>query len=149
MTTSVDSSGLPAVGGKIMTKAEALALARIAPIMKRLKRKADAEPGYDMMSDGLIWTDEIPFPDGRVLFKIPNWSVIRFVFHSRTRLILGEPINADYRQICEEAKRRFPKWPGFALERSSSRFADLYYELRAVSRCEWKEIMRAIRLKKS
>jgi hypothetical protein len=132
-----------------MTEAEASALVQIAPILKRLKLKADAQPGYDMMSDGLIWTDEIPFPDGRILFVIPNWSVIRYVFHNRTRLILGEPVNADYRQICEEAKRRFPKWPGFAPERSSARFADLYYELRAASQRKREEQMRAIRLMKS
>lgn len=86
------------------------ALAAVAPLLNDLKASPDAAPLYDLMSGGLLWTDE--FPDFRALRKIPGWGVVRLLFRFRTTLILGEP-DAELRFCWEAGQALFPGWPAF------------------------------------
>jgi hypothetical protein len=113
-----------------MTEPVQAALARLAPLLRRQRSSADATTFYDVLSDALIWSDESPEP--RVLRTINGWQVLRFVFHFRTQLILGRPEERDpdpegyasqvfveSRDAWSEARRLFPKWPGFHAQRCS------------------------------
>lgn len=68
---------------------------------------------YDMMSDGLIWSDEPPALDG---IEFEDVGLVRVLWHYRARLILGESCE-EYREVWEQAKLAFPQWVGFASER--------------------------------
>lgn len=68
---------------------------------------------YDMMSDGLIWSDELPALDG---IEFEDIGLVRVLWHYRARLILGESCE-EYREVWEQAKLAFPQWMGFASER--------------------------------
>jgi len=65
------------------------ALLSISPLMEGLTRSSDATFLYDIFSGGIIWNDE--FPNFGDLRKIQSWDIIRFLFHYRMSLILGNP----------------------------------------------------------
>lgn len=69
----------------------------------------DAHPFYDMLSDAILWSDELPeeLPEG--------WTVVRCVFRHRTCLLLG--IEPEYEEWWQLARKLFPAWAGFAEER--------------------------------
>ena len=127
------------------------ALARIAPLMRDLIPSPLATVSYDVMSDSLIWSDEIP--DIRILSKVEGWGILRFVLHYRTTgLILGDLspeqfvglTPEQYRDLWDEAGRLFPGWPGFAPERCSPDHRLAYYFLSAPSKRELDEIWREL-----
>ncbi len=84
-------------------------LAAIAPRMRDLKPAPQASVFYELMSDALVWSDEIPdleTGDVRV------YHCLRFVFRYRTTLMLNAP-DERFRALWEEARKLFPDWPGF------------------------------------
>src|SRR5690349_4696155 len=64
-------------------------------------------PSYHLLADALFWADEAP-PWWR-LWELEN--ALRFLWHYRTGLILGEPRECG--EIWELGKRLFPRWVGF------------------------------------
>jgi hypothetical protein len=123
-------------------------LRRIAPELDGLRASPGATPGYDMMSDALIWPDEMPL-SWRVP-PVPNWYVLRFVFNHRTRLILGPTYSGADDEAAElawaEALRLFPSWPGFLPERRSPGLRGVYESLSAPARKELEEMEREMGL---
>jgi hypothetical protein len=128
-----------------MNDAVQTALARLAPILRGLRRSPEATISYCVMSDALIWSDETP--EFRVPGTFKDWHVLRFVFHYRTQLILGEPeqrdpdpdglarlIFAESRDAWHEARRLFPEWPGFQPERFKPELRSMYESLCAESK---------------
>jgi hypothetical protein len=125
-----------------MTEAAARALAEIAPLMRGLVASSEAKPYYEVLSDALVWRDELP--ESRVLSTIKNWQVLRLVLHVRTKLIRGEPIERYEKDLWDEARILFPEWPGFAPWRSSPDLRGLLVELSADSRRELEEFEREL-----
>src|SRR4051812_8580418 len=74
------------VGEDRMTDALRAALERIAPALGGLRASPRATPSYDIMSDALIWSDELPERGMRRYGR--DLLALRFVFAHRTRLIL-------------------------------------------------------------
>jgi hypothetical protein len=97
------------------------ALREIAALFASQRAAAwDATPRYDMLSDSLVWTNELPEPDGR------NVSPIRPVIRHRTCLILGIP--PEFPEWWTTAQSLFPTWIGFSPARSigNSSLVDIY-----------------------
>lgn len=71
---------------------------------------------YEILSGGLLWSDEFP------KFGSPEWWVIadgyayRFLLASRASLTLGEE-NAVFRHVWEQVMHYAPHWPGLREER--------------------------------
>ncbi len=90
--------------------AEALEqLTAIAPRMRELKPAPHASVFYELMSDALVWSDEIPDLDTG---DVRDFHCLRFVFRYRTTLMLGAP-DGRFQSVWEEALKLFPDWPGF------------------------------------
>lgn len=86
-----------------------------------IRQATIAEPFVDCMSDALVWRDETNS-------SIPTrviWA-LRFVFHHRTGLILGE--QRPYADFWQLGREQFPHWVGFLPSRCgpSSRLAEIY-----------------------
>jgi len=94
---------------KYPTTMTPIELAHIAHDMNAMIFHSDATVAYDMMSDSLLWSDEIP-PLGT---HRPSafWS-LRPVLRYRTSIILGSPEH-QYEEYWNEAKKCFPNWGGF------------------------------------
>jgi hypothetical protein len=90
-------------------------LGEIAGPMRDLARSPDAKMFYELLSDSLVWTDEIPEVDTA---RVGGLRSLRYVFRFRTSLMLGAP-EERYRSYWDEALALFPDWPGFAVERRS------------------------------
>lgn len=109
-------------------------ITRIAPELNRLSKDAAAEVQYVLMWDGLLWSDELPKSIG----ALGESSVIGFLVHYRTKLILGSE-NDEPWPVWEAAKRAFPDWPGFSHERCryDSELCSRYEQL---SRAAWADL---------
>jgi hypothetical protein len=90
-------------------------LQQIADRMRGLTRSPDAKMFYELLSDSLVWTDEIPELSAG---QVASQRALRFVFRFRSSLMLGKP-EERYRVYWEEAQALFPDWPGFDPERRS------------------------------
>lgn len=84
-------------------------LAAIAPRMRELKPAPEASVFYELMSDALVWSDEIPDLETG---DVRTFHCLRFVFRYRTTLMLGAP-DGRFQGVWEEARKLFPDWPGF------------------------------------
>ncbi|MCW5768992.1 MAG: hypothetical protein KIT19_09930 [Phycisphaeraceae bacterium] len=95
-----------------MTNAHIIAeIEALAPFVRDLRAKPDAEPQYCILSDAVVWIDEAPFYD----VKPSKWWYIRLVWDCRTKLVLGREI--DQPEVWAAAHRCFPEWIGFMPER--------------------------------
>lgn len=101
---------------------------RLAKLLNDLPVDPAMQPGYDVMSDGLIWRDEAPLDHP----PRERWE-IRSLWRHRTCLIMGE--SSDHAHLWTLGLRLFPDWPGFLPDRRAPR--DEYRELVAASRVEW------------
>ena len=74
-------------------------LGEIAGSMRELIRLPDAKMFYELLSDSLVWTDEIPEVSAE---HVGGLRSLRFVFRYRTSLMLGVP-ETRYVAFWEEA----------------------------------------------
>lgn len=66
---------------------------------------------YELMSGGLVWTDETRASTPR---EVKN--SLRLVFAYRTSLMLGEP-REEFKHVWDQCLELFPRWVGFRPER--------------------------------
>jgi hypothetical protein len=97
-------------------------LKEIAGLMRGLTRSPDAKMFYELLSDSLVWTDEIPEVNAD---QVGGLRALRFVFRFRTSVMLGKP-EERYRQYWDEAGSLFPEWPGFDPERCAPELKSIY-----------------------
>jgi hypothetical protein len=102
-------------------------LGEIATLMRALSRLPDAKMFYELLSDSLVWTDEIPEVSTE---QVGGLRSLRFVFRYRTSLMLGTPEDR-YRPYWEEAQSLFPAWPGFDLDRRTPELQSTYKSFHA------------------
>jgi hypothetical protein len=122
----------------------------LAPRLNQLPLVSDAEFYYDVLSGGLLWTDETPDLSG---LPAGTFEGLRGVLWHRIALILGGPVKGDgagspeardlfpnwslqtqandNEALWSEAERLFPNWPGFTLSRRSSELGERYIELKS------------------
>lgn len=75
-----------------------------------------SDPFYDMMSDALVWRDEVPLSAGSPpTCDTDPLDVLRYVWHHRTRLILQQP--SPYGETWDRVKSLAPNWIGFGASR--------------------------------
>lgn len=67
---------------------------------------------YDIMSDSLVWTDEIPPP------PLGDAMVIRLLLRYRTTVLIGQP-EIGLAQYWTFGQSLFPIWPGFRTDRNT------------------------------
>lgn len=85
----------------------------IAADMNAMQYRVDAAVGYDLLSDSLLWSDEMPeLGDHRPR----DFWCLRPVLRYRTTLILGDP-DTDFEEYWSAAQIHFPRWAGFQLSR--------------------------------
>ena len=102
-------------------------LAKVAPKLDRLREDPNARVNYELMSDSLVWSDELPTPDR---YEAQDVWWLRGVWRYRTTLMLGVP-DERFRPSWEEAQRLFPNWPGFLPQRRLSTLRGFFEERRA------------------
>ncbi len=86
-------------------------LAAISQHLNTLEFRDDAMLSYDVMSDALFWSDEIPFADG-ITLRVRDLWCLRPVLRYRTSLIICTPEERFY-EHWKRATEMFPLWPGF------------------------------------
>jgi hypothetical protein len=96
-------------------------LRRWAAHLDEITEQRITQPFPDILADGLIWRDETV---ETTPFEVI--SALRFVWHHRTGLIIGEP--RRFSETWQLARELFPHWVGFRLERCSpsTELAELY-----------------------
>ncbi len=111
-------------------------LRAIAVRMQPLRPAPGASIFYELMSDALVWSDEIPDLDSG---DLRDFHCLRFVFRYRTTLILGAP-DARFQGFWEEAKNLFPDWPGFEARRQSGDLRPVYERFVEQARADIREL---------
>jgi hypothetical protein len=111
-------------------------LGEIASLMRALARSPDAKMFYELLSDSLVWTDEIPEVTADLVGGLRS---LRFVFRYRTSLMLGTP-EGRYRPCWEEALALFPGWPGFDPDRRAPELRAAYESFHAEAMREMKDL---------
>jgi hypothetical protein len=111
-------------------------LAEIVAPMRELTRAPDAKMFYELLSDSLVWTDEIPEIDAA---RVGGLRSLRFVFRYRTGLMLGTP-EERFRPFWEEALTLFPDWPGFDPARRAPELRSAYESFRAEAIRDMKDL---------
>ena len=112
-------------------------LARLAAAMPALPAVPEVSVGYDMMSDALLWPDELPKPE---LFSCRHLWCLRPLLRYRTSLILGRP-DERCRPAWECARRLFPRWVGFRPERRSPELATTYSDFEQRARMSFENVL--------
>jgi hypothetical protein len=102
-------------------------LGEIAGRMRELAASADAKMFYELLSDSLMWTDEIPEIRAE---DVGGLRSLRYVFRYRTSLMLGTP-EERFRPFWDEALALFPGWPGFDPARRDPQLRGAYDSFRA------------------
>ena len=97
-------------------------LRAIAVRMRDLKPAAGASIFYELMSDALVWNDEIPDLEKGAARE---FHCLRFLFRYRTTLIIGKP-DQQFQCYWDEARKLFPDWPGFDARRQSADLRPVY-----------------------
>ena len=85
-------------------------------ILNRQVYDPTAKCDYEIMSGGLLWSDEFPqigSPEWPVFAH--NW-VYRFLLAYRASITMGEE-NALFRPVWQQAIHHAPNWPGLRAER--------------------------------
>jgi hypothetical protein len=111
-------------------------LADIAHLMRTLTRGADAKMFYELLSNSLMWTDEIPEVAAE---HVGGLRSLRYVFRYRTGLMLGTP-EVRFRPFWDEAQALFPDWPGFDPQRRAPELRDAYESFRAEAMREMQDL---------
>ena len=111
-------------------------LAKFAPRLDRLREDPQARVHYELMSDSLVWSDELPPPDE---YEASDCWGLRGIWRFRTTLILGNP-DERLRTHWDEAQRLFPNWPGFLPQRQSATLREFFEQRRAKFGNSWEEL---------
>jgi hypothetical protein len=93
----------------------ATALRRIARKLNAMKSEAQAECFFELMSGGLMWTDERLWP-----LDADELGALRILLNYRTSLILENP-RSEFEGLWNFAVSLAPQWPGFLPERREPR----------------------------
>jgi len=95
------------------------AFRRIAKRLNAMKPDPDSECFFELMSGGLIWTDEQPswWPADMDMEELGS---LRILWNYRTSLILEVP-RAEFDAVWNFALELAPEWPGFLPERREPR----------------------------
>lgn len=89
-------------------------------ILDRHLYDPDARSSYELMSGGLIWSDEFPKLGSLEWAAVsPNW-VYRYLIAYRASITLGVE-RMEFRPVWEQIMRQAPHWPGLRQERSGAR----------------------------
>jgi hypothetical protein len=91
---------------------------KVAPILESLRTDPGARLNYELMSDALVWSDELPVPSEFEKYDV-DVACVRGIFRYRTSLICGNP-EERFRSHWEEANRLCPNWPGLLANRRSA-----------------------------
>jgi hypothetical protein len=75
-------------------------------------RDPSSVPHYEVLSDALVWTDELPVAHPQ------EWDAIRMVLRHRTCVIIG--VDSPFRGWWDLARELFPEWVGFRVERCTA-----------------------------
>jgi hypothetical protein len=110
----------------------------IADAMRQLKPDAGAVLFYELMSDALAWSDEIPEMESQ---QVRAFRPLRFLLRYRTSLILGQP-DQRYQEYWDEALTLFPEWPGFEPRRRAAELRQSYDQFRAQASADIKELFK-------
>jgi hypothetical protein len=97
-------------------------LRAIAARMRELPSAPGASVFYELTSDALVWSDEIPDLERG---GARQFQCLRFLFRYRTTVIMGKP-DQRFRRYWDEAQKLFPEWPGFAAQRQSPDLRPVY-----------------------
>ena len=93
-----------------------MTLDQLAAELNALEIQVDAALNYDVLSDALVWEDEIPPLQGR---RPSTFWCMRALLHHRTCMILKIKEGLDP-QLWDDARSLFPNWPGFSVSRCRS-----------------------------
>jgi hypothetical protein len=104
--------------------------------MQVLRPSPGAVLSYELLSDSLVWSDEIPDLEDR---DARSFGPLRYVLRFRTSLILGEP-EERCRGYWEEAQRLFPDWPGFDPRRQAPALRAEYERFKAQAAADIREL---------
>jgi len=85
-------------------------ISRIAPYLNTLEPDTNATITYSLVCDGLVWSDELPSA------SFGDDIMLRYLIMYRTSLIVGNE-KKDLRPYWDSAKKAFPDWPGFNIQR--------------------------------
>ncbi len=109
------------------------ALRHIAPKLNQIQEDPRARVHYELMSDSLVWSDELP-PLDQV--EPGECICLRGIWRFRSSLIMGAH-EEKFRPAWEEAQKLFPFWPGFLLARQQARWREIFIEQRAKLNDGW------------
>jgi hypothetical protein len=87
---------------------------------------------FDMMSGGLIWSDEFPRPGSTAWPAVSHKWIYRFLLAYRASVTLGKE-RAELRPVWEQVARHAPNWPGLRADR---RGEEAHRRLRAALRVQ-------------
>jgi hypothetical protein len=108
---------------------------RVTPAFTSLTIDPSATVNYDLFSDGMRWSDEIPecvYTDLANERQNSNvWDCLRILWRYRTSLILEKPDKREdsLRGMWDLALQAFPNWPGFQETRRDPALKQLYFNL--------------------
>jgi hypothetical protein len=111
-------------------------LRTIADRMRQLKPVPGATVFYELMSDALVWSDEIPNLETG---DVSDFHCLRFVFRFRTTLMMGKP-DERFRSLWDEANTLFPNWPGFDPRRQAIEHRPVYERICEVAKVDIREL---------
>lgn len=97
------------------------------PVLAALEHDPAAGIVYDLMSDGLVWSDEQLW----LGLTVEQMGCLRALFRYRTSLILSAP-DSRFEALWMLAKAKCPQWIGFHPSRCSPS-AELLQEYRNLS----------------
>ena len=111
-------------------------LRAIAERMRQLKPAPEATVFYELMSNALVWSDEIPDLDTG---DVSVFHCLRFVFRFRTTLMMDKP-DERFRSLWDEAKTLFPNWPGFDPRRQAVEYQPVYERFCELAKADIREL---------
>jgi hypothetical protein len=94
---------------------------RLCMILDSCEKRADATCSPDVFSGGFKFSDEAPHDFEKLGDQLPPFvDLLRCLWGYRASVATGKP-RSDLAHYWDAAKVRAPRWPGFAVERSSEK----------------------------
>lgn len=93
-----------------------LGMSELAGFLGNARPNPSATVAFDVLSDGLVWSDE--YPNDQCVSDEAE-LVFRYLLKFRTSALEGHPIET-LAALWEDAKIMFPDWPGFDSHRTTS-----------------------------